>query len=76
MRIFDEENPTPRDPRTGRKQIHAKMMLEITKTDKACAERLIEVWQTMLATTARQRRTEFATLEEFAEFRRVDAGAL
>jgi hypothetical protein len=59
----------------GRKQIQAKMMLGLTSTDKACAERVMEVWKTMLSTTLRDKSKDFATLEEYLDFRIIDTGA-
>jgi hypothetical protein len=59
----------------GRKQIQAKMMLGLTSTDEACAERVMDVWKTMLSTTLKDKSKEFTTLEEYLDFRIIDTGA-
>ncbi|KAK3399185.1 isoprenoid synthase domain-containing protein [Sordaria brevicollis] len=59
----------------GRKQIQAKMMLQLTQTDPVCAKRVMGVWQTMLETTKKDKSKSFADLEEYLEFRIIDTGA-
>jgi hypothetical protein len=59
----------------GRKQIQAKMMLELASTDKVCAERVMDVWKAMLSTTLKDKAKDFATLEDYLDFRIVDTGA-
>lgn len=43
--------------------------------DKACAERTIQTRRDMLVRTNRDQDKCFTNLEEYAEFRMVDAGA-
>jgi hypothetical protein len=50
-------------------------MLQLTSTDKVCAERVMDVWRTMLATTRADKCKDFATLGEYLDFRIVDTGA-
>jgi hypothetical protein len=59
----------------GKKQIQAKMMLQLLSTDKECAEKVINVWQVMLSTTRAQKNRDFESLEDYVEFRIVDTGA-
>jgi hypothetical protein len=59
----------------GRKQIQAKMMLALTSADKACAERVMDVWKTMLSTTLKDKSKDFGSLEEYLDFRIIDTGA-
>lgn len=59
----------------GRKQIQAKMMLQLTQTDPVCAKRVMGVWQQMLETTIKDKSKSFANLEEYLEFRIIDTGA-
>lgn len=50
-------------------------MLGLTSTDEACAERVMDVWKTMLSTTLKDKSKEFTTLEEYLDFRIIDTGA-
>jgi hypothetical protein len=59
----------------GRKQLQAKMALQLLQTDKACAERVLAVWKTMLSTTLERKSDTFTSLEEYLDFRIVDTGA-
>lgn len=61
--------------KAGRKQIQAKMMLQLSATDKTCAERIMKVWKTMLSTTLDEKARDFDSLEEYLDFRIVDIGA-
>lgn len=58
----------------GRIQIQAKIMTQLTSTNKACTERVKRVWGEMLTTTSRDKDGEFSSLEEYVDFRVVDAG--
>ncbi|KAJ4398409.1 geranylgeranyl pyrophosphate synthetase [Neurospora sp. IMI 360204] len=58
----------------GRKQIQAKIMLQLTQTDPVSAKRIMGVWQTMLETTIKDKSKSFANLEEYLKFREIDAG--
>jgi hypothetical protein len=51
------------------------MVLELTTTDKKCAERVMDVWKTMISTTLRDKEKHFSSLEEYVDFRIVDTGA-
>ncbi|GAB1315557.1 geranylgeranyl pyrophosphate synthetase [Madurella fahalii] len=70
-----EAERTQRNVQTGRKQIQAKMMLQLLRTDKACAERVIKVWKIMLATTLKHKSDSFSSLEEYLDYRIIDTGA-
>jgi uncharacterized FlaG/YvyC family protein len=59
----------------GKKQIKSKMMLQLASTDKAASDRVMRVWEEMLATTVRDQNKNFSSLEEYVEFRIVDTGA-
>jgi hypothetical protein len=61
--------------KTGRKQIQAKMMLQLNATDKACAARVMDAWKTMLSTTLRDKARDFVDLEDYLDFRIIDTGA-
>lgn len=50
-------------------------MLGLTTTDKVCAERVMDVWKTMLSTTLKDKTKRFANLEEYLDFRIIDTGA-
>ncbi|KAK4164713.1 isoprenoid synthase domain-containing protein [Cladorrhinum sp. PSN259] len=70
-----ERESTRADMKSGRKQLQAKMMLQLLSTDKVCAERVLDVWKTMLSTTREDKFRDFSTLEEYLDFRIVDTGA-
>jgi hypothetical protein len=59
----------------GKTQIQAKIMTQLTSTDKLCTQRLKKVWGEMLTTTVRDKDGDFASLEEYIDFRIVDTGA-
>jgi hypothetical protein len=61
--------------KAGRKQIQAKMMLQLNAIDKACAARVMRAWKTMLSTTRRDKYTDFRDLEDYLNFRVVDSAA-
>ncbi|KAK4185022.1 isoprenoid synthase domain-containing protein [Podospora australis] len=61
--------------KTGRKQIQAKMMLQLMSTDKVCAAWVLNVWKAMLATTLKDKAKDLSNLEEYLDFRIVDTGA-
>jgi hypothetical protein len=63
------------NPALGKTQIQAKIMTQLTATDKACAQRVKRVWQEMLCTTLRDKDRQFASLEDYVDFRIVDTGA-
>jgi hypothetical protein len=63
------------NPAIGKKQIEAKMVYHLTKTDKKCTERVMRVWKEMIATTVRDQDKNFRSLEEYVDFRIVDTGA-
>ncbi|KAK4198536.1 isoprenoid synthase domain-containing protein [Triangularia verruculosa] len=60
---------------SDRKQLQAKTIQQLLRTDKPCAERIINTWKTMLATTLKQKSTSFSNLDEYLTFRIVDTGA-
>lgn len=62
------------NPALGSTQIQAKIMTKLTSTDKACAQRVKKVWGEMLTTTLRDKDGGFASLEEYVDFRVIDAG--
>jgi hypothetical protein len=51
------------------------MMTQLESTDKACTERIKYVWHEMLSTTLRDKDKQFASLEEYVDFRIIDTGA-
>ena len=65
----------PMNPALRRQQIQAKMILGLTRTDKACTERVMNVWKTMISMTLRDKDKQFSTLEHYVDFRIVDTGA-
>jgi hypothetical protein len=60
---------------SGRKQIQAKMMLQLASTDKTAAKRVTDVWKVMLSTTLRDKSRAVGSLDEYLHFRIVDTGA-
>ena len=62
-------------PTLGKKQIQAKMMLQLKSTDKVCTERITEVWEVMLSTTVEQKDRLFSSLKDYVDFRIIDTGA-
>ncbi|KAM7217588.1 Isoprenoid synthase domain containing protein [Rhypophila decipiens] len=72
---LDEREITEETVKSGRKQIQAKMMLQLTSMDPVCAERVLDVWKTMLSTTRADKTKDFSTLDEYLDFRIVDTGA-
>lgn len=61
--------------KAGRKQLQAKMAVQLASMDSECAERVMRVWKTMLSTTLEDKSNNFNTLEEYLDFRIVDTGA-
>ncbi|GFF26184.1 fusicoccadiene synthase [Aspergillus lentulus] len=60
----------------GSKQIQSKMIIELLSIDKLCAEVVIDVWKTMIATTAKlDKARPFSSLEEYVDYRIIDTGA-
>ncbi|KAM7196549.1 Isoprenoid synthase domain containing protein [Rhypophila sp. PSN 637] len=70
-----EREITEETVKSGRKQIQAKMMLQLTSMDRVCAERVLDVWKTMLSTTRTDKTKDFSTLDDYLDFRIVDTGA-
>ncbi|KAK3306311.1 isoprenoid synthase domain-containing protein [Chaetomium strumarium] len=70
-----ERESTVPNVKTGRKQIQAKMMLQLKEASEACAARVMHAWKTMLSTTLRDKSREFADLDEYLNFRIIDTGA-
>jgi hypothetical protein len=66
---------TTHDPTLGKTHIQAKMMAELTATDPICTQRIKQAWQTFLSTTVRNGDKDFASLEEYVNFRVVDCAA-
>jgi hypothetical protein len=62
-------------PELGRKQIQAKMMMQLTAVDEERAKHVERKWREMIATTLRYKDTHFDTLAKYVEFRIVDTGA-
>jgi hypothetical protein len=62
--------------KNGRQQIQAKIMWQLNATDKICAARVMDTWKTMLSTTLRDKEKDFVDLEEYLDFRTIDAGTL
>jgi hypothetical protein len=72
--LGERESAAP-NVKSGRKQIQAKMMLQLKMVSKACAARVMEAWKTMLSTTLRDKSKDFADLDEYLDFRIIDTGA-
>ena len=72
---MDRFPPTRITPKLGKKQIQAKMMLQLKSTDKVCTERVAKVWEEMLSTTVEQKDRPFSSLEDYVDFRIIDTGA-
>lgn len=62
-----------RNVKNGRKQVQAKIMLQLNQTDKVCAERVMDTWKVMLSTALRDRGENFSNLKEYLEFRIIDS---
>lgn len=58
-----------------RKQLQAKMMVQLTSIDSECSKRIMREWEIMLARTLKEKDNNFQTLEEYVDFRIVDTGA-
>ena len=50
-------------------------MGRLLQTDEICAKRIAKVWKEMIATTMRDKRVDFQSIEDYLEFRMVDTGA-
>ena len=60
----------------GSKQIQSKMMLEMLSVDLECANAVIDAWRVMVDTTSkRAKTTPFTNMEDYIDYRIVDAGA-
>lgn len=73
-----DAGPDPRDKGTvvGSKQIQSKIILELLRTEKECAERVLDAWKTMVVTTNEQKEDKpFDNIEDYVQFRIVDTGA-
>lgn len=70
-----ETEKSQRNVKGGRKHIQAKMMLQLLRTDKTCAQRVMSVWKTMLSTTLKHKSDTFSNLEEYLDYRITDTGA-
>jgi hypothetical protein len=73
--MLGHDHYQPSNPKLKRQQIQAKMILNLTKFDAACTQRVMDVWKTMISTTLREKDKSFSTLEEYVDFRIVDTGA-
>jgi hypothetical protein len=51
------------------------MMTQLASIDKACTERVKNVWKEMITTTLRDKDKWFTDLEEYVNFRMIDTGA-
>lgn len=50
-------------------------MTQLASVDKACTERVKRVWKEMITTTLSDKDKQFASLDEYVDFRIVDTGA-
>jgi hypothetical protein len=50
-------------------------MTQLTSMDKVCTERIKHVWKEMVSTTLQHKDKQFASLEEYVDFRIIDTGA-
>jgi len=57
--------------------MQAKMLLELSSVDARCAERVKDVWKTMVSTTYREKSKSgsFGSIQEYIDFRIIDTGA-
>ncbi|XP_014550358.1 hypothetical protein COCVIDRAFT_31875 [Bipolaris victoriae FI3] len=62
------------NPTLGRAQIQAKIMKEITSVDQACAERFKRTFKEAIAIILREKGKRFGSLDEYLDFRLIDAG--
>jgi hypothetical protein len=61
------------NPALGKTQIQAKMMTSLYSTDKACMKRIERTWRETLSTTLRDKDKNFDCLEDYVDFRIIDA---
>ncbi|KAM0293796.1 hypothetical protein ACHAPQ_011024 [Fusarium lateritium] len=60
---------------SGIRIMHEKIIDQLMQTDEVCARRIAKVWEEMIATTIKNKSVSFTSMEEYLEFRIVDAGA-
>jgi len=63
------------DPQLGKKKLRAKMTRELLAVDPVRGRDCLAEWQNMIDTTHREKKTEFANVDEYVDFRVVDCGA-
>ncbi|KAK5124909.1 hypothetical protein LTR85_001099 [Meristemomyces frigidus] len=74
--ILERAAPDSKESVMGAKQLQSKIILELTNTDKRCAERVLSAWKTMVATTQEQKSAgDFQDIEHYVRFRSIDTGA-
>ncbi|KAJ5065742.1 isoprenoid synthase domain-containing protein [Bipolaris maydis] len=62
------------DPTLGRAQIQGKIMNELTSVDQACAERVRRTFKEAIALILREKGKQYGSLDEYLDFRLIDAG--
>ncbi|EUC50502.1 hypothetical protein COCMIDRAFT_82073 [Bipolaris oryzae ATCC 44560] len=67
---WDSTNPV-----LGTAQIQAKIMMRLTSTDPACAERVLRAMRERAAISFLSKDREFSSLEDYLDFRVVDVSA-
>jgi hypothetical protein len=70
-----EDETGKKDVEAGRKQMQAKMMVQLMRTDAVCAKRVMDVWRTMLLTTLKYKSDRFECLDQYLDYRITDTGA-
>ncbi|KAJ4018779.1 hypothetical protein NW752_005907 [Fusarium irregulare] len=76
--VLEAEDTSPeaaKQAKAGIRHIHEKIMGRLLQTDEVCAKRIEKVWKEMIATTMRDKRVDFQSIEDYLEFRMVDTGA-
>ncbi|KAK3081840.1 hypothetical protein LTS18_000670, partial [Coniosporium uncinatum] len=75
--VLEENGTQSGQAPTGAKQMQAKMLLELSSVDARCAERVKDVWKTMVSTTFREKSKSgsFGSIQEYIDFRIIDTGA-
>jgi hypothetical protein len=59
--------------KSGRKQIYAKILLEVESIDRKCSMHLLDRWKGW-ATSQRRQPVAFTDLESYLSFRNLDVG--
>ena len=73
----DGTNTPCRGTSEGKRQIQAKMMLEMLSIDRECALTTMKVWAKFVElASGRQHYEDFKSLDEYMEYRVLDVGQM